>query len=110
MKEYWNDLTSGQKTKLILKILLGILAFIFAIRNWQSTPVVLLFFEMNLPLTIIIALCLAIGFAVASVFDYRKFKAKNKEISLLKSKIVHLAAPEKTDEENKQINNNDENE
>lgn len=100
MKEYWNDLSSSQKTKLIIKILLGILVLIFAIRNWQSTPVVLVFFKMNLPLTIIIVLCIAIGFAAASVFDYRKFKAKNKEISELKSKIVNLSVP-KIIEENK---------
>lgn len=98
MKEYWNDLNSGQKTKLILKITLGILALIFAIRNWQSTSVVLVFFKMNLPLTVIIVLCLAIGFALASIFDYRKFKAKNKEISELKSKVVHLSGPQTTEE------------
>jgi|TARA_R110000737_G_scaffold17480_2_gene35189 uncharacterized integral membrane protein len=98
MKEYWNDLTSGEKTKLILKIILGILVLIFAIRNWQSTPVKMVFFEMNLPLTIIIVLCLGIGFALASVFDYRKFKIKNKEITDLKSKIANLTAPKTTEE------------
>jgi uncharacterized integral membrane protein len=98
MKEYWNDLTASQKTKLILKIILGLLAIIFAVRNWQSTPVVLVFFKMNLPLTIIIVLCLGIGFALASVFDYRKFKIKNKEITELKSRIANLTAIKETEE------------
>jgi uncharacterized integral membrane protein len=90
MKEYWNDLSSAQKTKLVLKIILGLLAVIFAVRNWEMTEVVLVFFKMKLPLTIIIILCVFIGFALASIFDYRKFRLKNKEIDELKTKITNF--------------------
>ncbi|MFA7273463.1 MAG: LapA family protein [Crocinitomicaceae bacterium] len=93
MKEYWTDLTSGQKTKLVLKIVLGLFALIFAVRNWQSTEVVLIFFKVNMPLTVLILACLAIGFALASLFDYRKFKAKDKEITDLKEKMKTLLNP-----------------
>lgn len=92
MKEYWNELNTNGKIKLIFKVLLAIMALIFAIRNWESTPVILVFFKMNLPLTIIILLSLAIGFALASLFDYRKFKEKNKEIGELKSKISNFSS------------------
>lgn len=88
MKEYWNDLTKGQKTKLILKIVLGLLALTFAIRNWQSVQVIVVFFSMKIPLTLVIVLSGIIGFAMASLFDYRKFKKKNTEIAELKSKIT----------------------
>ncbi len=90
MKEYWNDLSSSQKTKLIFKLILGLFALIFAIRNWQNTEVVLVFFKMQLPLTIIIVLCVAVGFALASLFDYKKFRVKNKEIEELKIKFENL--------------------
>ncbi len=88
MKEYWNDLTNGQKTKLILKIVLVILALIFAIRNWQSVNVHFVFFSSQIPITLIIVLSGAIGFGMASIFDYRKFKVKNKEITELKTKLT----------------------
>ena len=98
MKEYWLDMSSSQKIKLIFKIILGLFALIFAVRNWQLTEVVLVFFKMKLPLTIIIVLCVAVGFALASLFDYRKFKLKNKEIDELKLKITNLILT-KTNEE-----------
>lgn len=90
MKEYWNNLTSGQKSKLIMKIVLGLFALIFAIRNWQSVPVIWVFFKTQIPLTLVIVLCIGIGFAVSSLFDHRKFKAKDKEIADLKTKISSL--------------------
>jgi uncharacterized integral membrane protein len=93
MKEYWTDLTSGQKTKLVLKIILGLFALIFAVRNWQSTEVVLIFFKVNMPLTVLILASLAIGFALASLFDYRKLKAKDKAISELKEQMKTLLNP-----------------
>ncbi len=88
MKEYWNNLNATQKTKLVLKILVGLLALIFAIRNWQSVEVILVFFSMKIPLTLVILMCVGIGFALASVFDYRKFRAKNKERLELKQKLM----------------------
>jgi uncharacterized integral membrane protein len=90
MNEYWNNLTSGQKSKLVMKVMIGLLAFIFAIRNWQSVPVILVFFKTQIPLTLVIILCVGIGFAVSSLFDHRKFKAKDKEITDLKTKIASM--------------------
>lgn len=91
MKEYWNNLSTGKKIRLIINVLLGLFAMIFAIRNWQSTEVILVFIKMKLPLTLIILLCLAIGFGLASLFDYKKFKKRDKEISQLKERITQLS-------------------
>lgn len=88
MKEYWKNLNTSQKTKLVLKILVGLLALIFAIRNWQSVEVIFVFFSMKIPLTLVIIMCVGIGFALASVFDYRKFREKDKEILELKQKLM----------------------
>lgn len=90
MKDYWKSLSTGRKIRLVANIVLGILALIFAIRNWQSTEVILVFIKMKLPLTLIILVCLAIGFGLASLFDYKKFKKKDQEISGLKSRIEQL--------------------
>jgi len=98
MKEYWNDLSSAQKIKLVLRIILGLLALIFAVQNWQMTEVVLVFYKIPLPLTIIIVLCVTVGFALASIFDYRKFKLKNKEIEDLKTKITNLGVSENAED------------
>ncbi|MDB0062834.1 LapA family protein [Crocinitomicaceae bacterium] len=88
MIEYWNELSTGQKTKLILKIVVGILALLFAVQNWQSVSFSLVFFRFNIPGTVLILICIGIGFGLASIFDYKKFKVKNKEITELKSKLL----------------------
>ncbi len=93
MKEYWNDLSGGQKTKLILKIILGIFALTFVLRNWQSVTVIPVFFKIQMPLTLVILLSIGIGFALSSIFDYKKFKIKNKEIADLKAKLLPPEEP-----------------
>lgn len=90
MKDYWNGLTSGQKIKLVLTVVLGLFGLIFAVRNWQETEVILVFFKAKMPLTMIILLSAIVGFAFASVFDYRKFKKKDAEIKTLKSELTNL--------------------
>lgn len=100
MKEHWNSLNGTQKAKLIFKIILIIFAIIFVIRNWQDVEVIPIFLKVQMPLTLVILFSMGVGFAVASLFDYRKFKAKNKEIEELKAKLPALEEP-KNENQNK---------
>ena len=87
MKEYWNNLSTGKKIRLIITMVLVICAIIFAARNWRDTEVIMVFFRMKMPLTLIIVLSGAIGFATASLFDYRKFRKRDAEIKRLNEKL-----------------------
>jgi putative membrane protein len=87
LKAYWDSLSGFGKFKFVLKIILVILAMLFAIFNWQSVEVDLVFLKINLPVTVLILMCIVIGFILSSVFDYRRFKKKDKEIADLKKQI-----------------------
>jgi len=87
MKDYWNNLTLSRKIRLIITVVLGLCAIIFAARNWRETEVILVFFKIRMPLTLVILLSAVAGFAVASLFDYRKFKMRDTEIVKLKKQL-----------------------
>ena len=93
-KEYWEKLSSIEKLKFVLKIIFGLIAFLFAVFNWQTVELHLVFGKVNLPLTILIILCFAIGFFLSSLFDYRRFKKKNNEIEKLQREIEKLKSKE----------------
>lgn len=90
LKAYWENLTTMGKVKFVSKIILGIIAFLFAVFNWQSTELHLVFLKLELPLTILILICVAIGFVLSSVFDYKRFKKKDEEIASLKKELESL--------------------
>ena len=77
-----------QKVKYIISAIAGFLVLIFAIVNWKSINVNLLVTTVRIPVTLLIILSLAGGFGLATLFDYRKFKKKNKEIKSLKSQLT----------------------
>lgn len=87
MKEWWDGLTSSQKIKYIISAIAGILVLIFAIVNWKMVNVNLLITTVRIPITLLIVLSLAGGFGLATLFDYRKFKKKDKEIKSLKAQL-----------------------
>ena len=87
MKEYWNELKRAQKIKYIISAIAGILVILFAILNWKSTDVHLLITKVRIPKTLLIVMSLAGGFGLATLFDYRKFKKKDKEIKALKEQV-----------------------
>jgi len=92
MKDYWQDLTTGQKIKLVVTILLIIISLIFVVRNWQPTEVFFVFFSMYIPLTLIILVSGGIGFAAASLFRLKKDKKFKDEIKILNTKLnIHEA-------------------
>lgn len=93
-KEYWEKLSSVEKLKFVLKIIFGLIAILFAVFNWQTIELHLVFGKVYLPLTILIILCFAIGFFFSSIFDYRRFKKKNNEIEKLQREIEKLKAKE----------------
>lgn len=88
MKEYWAGLTTAQKTKYIVSGVAGILVLIFAIQNWKLTEVHLLFATVRVPKTLLIVISIAGGFGLATLFDYRKFRKKDKEIQSLKNRLT----------------------
>ena len=87
MQEFWQGLTTAQKTKYIISMIAVILGLIFAIINWNSTEVHLLVTRVKIPITLLIFMCMGAGYGLATLFDYRKYKAKNKEISSLKAQL-----------------------
>lgn len=87
MKEWWQGLKSQQKMKYIISGVAGLLVLIFAIVNWKSINVNLLITTVRIPITLLIILSLAGGFGLATLFDYRKFRKKDKEIKSLKSQL-----------------------
>jgi uncharacterized integral membrane protein len=87
LKEYWEGLTLGQKIKFIAKIVLVLFAILFAVFNWQTVELHLIFAKVSMPLTVLIVLCFAIGLILSSIFDYRRFKKKDKEIQELKKML-----------------------
>lgn len=87
MKEYWQGLTTGQKTKYIISGISGILIIIFAILNWEATEVHFIITKIRISKTLLIVLSIAGGFGLATLFDYRKFKKKDREIRELKSQL-----------------------
>jgi uncharacterized integral membrane protein len=93
LKAYWDSLSLPGKIKFILKIILIILALLFTVFNWQSIDVHLVFGKIHLPLTVLIVLCIAIGFVLSSIFDYRRFKKKDLEIEQLKKQLSQPEAP-----------------
>ena len=94
MKEWWDGLSSSQKLKYIISAVSGILVLIFAIVNWKSIPVNFLVVKVNIPTTLLIILSLAGGFGLATLFDYRKFRKKDKEITALKTQLKMRDAEE----------------
>lgn len=88
LKAYWDSLNTVGKVKFVLKIILIILALLFTIFNWQSVEVHMVFGKVYLPLTLLIVLCIAIGFILSSIFDYRRFKKKDQEIDALKKQLI----------------------
>ena len=89
-KEFWLTLTPWRKFKLIMIVLLVIYIVIFAIMNWKSQELNFVFFQLELPMTLLISICLISGYLSSTLFDYRKYKIKEKEINELKAKITAL--------------------
>lgn len=98
MKEFWLMLTPWKKFKLIFSTLIAIFIISFAIINWQETEINFIFFKLKISITLLIIVCLLAGYLSSSLFDYRKYKIKEREILRLKDKIKALESEQKTAE------------
>jgi putative membrane protein len=87
LKEYWESLSGMGKARFVGKIILMILAILFAVLNWQSVELHLVFARITIPLTLLIVLCVVVGLIISSIFDYRRFKKKDQEIKRLKKEL-----------------------
>jgi uncharacterized integral membrane protein len=86
MKEYWNNLKSAEKAKLIVFGILGVIVLVFAIRNWQSIDLHIFLTTISIPTTLLILLSMLAGYGVSKFTNIRKFRALKKEIKILKKK------------------------
>ncbi len=90
MKEVWMLLTPWKKFKLIMSLLLIAYVVIFAIINWQFQSLNFIFFKLEIPMTLLVFVCLGVGYLFSTLFDYKKFKAKDAEIERLSNRIKEL--------------------
>ena len=90
MKDYWLGLTPWKKLKFVISLLVGIFAIVFAVVNWQETPINFVFFEITISTTLLIVICLFAGYIVSNLLEFRRFKDKDLEIRRLKQQIEEL--------------------
>jgi uncharacterized integral membrane protein len=90
MAEYWHSLSTVNKIKFVLSILLGILGVVFATLNWTEQEVHLLVTKAKMPLTLLIIFSIVVGYALSFVFSYRKFRTKDREIEALKRELEEM--------------------
>lgn len=90
MSEYWENLTTGKKVRLILVVILAIFIITFAVVNWQESVINFIFFRLKIPITLLIIICATIGYLISSLFEYRHYSAKVKEINALNEEIKRL--------------------
>ena len=90
MGEYWESLSGLKKIKLIATIVLSIFVITFAIVNWQEIEVEFIFFRLKISVTLLIIICLAVGYLISSLFDYKYYNQKQKELLALQSELAEL--------------------
>ncbi len=87
MKEYWDSLTTGKKAKLIFTFLLCVLVLVFAFQNWEAGQLRLVFYTIEIPITLLILISIFIGYSLGLIYMQKKVMNKEKEIKELKSKL-----------------------
>lgn len=90
MSEYWESLSGLKKVKLIATIILSIFVITFAIVNWQEIEVEFIFFRLKMYVTLLIIICLSLGYLIASLFEYKYYNQKQKEVLALQAELTEL--------------------
>ena len=100
MGEYWGSLSGLKKVKLIATIILSVFVVIFAIVNWQEIEVEFIFFRLKMYVTLLIIICLSLGYLISSLFEYKYYNQKQKEVLALQAELAELKKrfPEMDDE------------
>jgi uncharacterized integral membrane protein len=90
MGDYWESLSGLKKVKLIATIILSIFVITFAIVNWQEIEVEFIFFRVKMYITLLVIICLSLGYLISSLFEYKYYNQKQKEISALQAELAEL--------------------
>ncbi len=87
MQDYWSKLSFIAKVRFVLTLLIGTVGIVFATLNWKEEQVHLIFAVKKVPLSLLVILSIASGYAICSIFNGRKLKAKDDEIESLKNRL-----------------------
>jgi len=110
LKEFWNELSYQEKIKYIALTVAGLIVLLFAIFNWQSTVLHLIFGKVEVPLTILILVSMLGGYAFAGLSNFKKHRKKDKEIKSLKKKIQRGKSSARTDKKESSTSKEESNE
>lgn len=92
MSDYWERMSTWQKTKAIISVVVLVFIVIFSIINWESRQINFVFGRVNVPLTLIIVICLLVGYSLSSFNEYKYYNRKVKEVSDLEARVKELEA------------------
>ncbi len=95
MSDYWKSLSNWKKIKLVISLICLVLIVIFSFQNWESGDLRLVFFSIRIPITLLIAISLFIGYTLAIVYNHKKISDKDQEIRELKSRIKDFMTDKK---------------
>ena len=100
MGEYWESLSGLKKVKLIATVILSVFVVVFAIVNWQEIEVEFIFFRLKIYVTLLIVICISLGYLISSLFEYKYYNKKQREVLALQSELAVLKKryPEMDDE------------
>ena len=87
MRDYWKTLTILKKIKFLISIILFIFMILFIFQNWKDEKINMLFFDMYVPLSLVIGISFFIGYSMSSLFNYKEINSKDKELKSLKDSI-----------------------
>jgi uncharacterized integral membrane protein len=90
MGEYWESLSGFKKVKFILTIILSIFIITFAVVNWKEIEVEFIFFRLKMYVTLLIINCLLLGYLISSLFEYKYYNQKQKEVLVLQAELAEL--------------------
>jgi uncharacterized integral membrane protein len=90
MGEYWESLSGLKKVKLVATIILSVFVITFAIVNWQEIEVEFIFFRLKMYVTLLIVVCLSLGYLISSLFEYKYYNEKQKEVLALQAELAEL--------------------
>ena len=90
MGEYWESLSGLKKVKLIATVILSVFVVVFAIVNWQEIEVEFIFFRLKIYVTLLIVICISLGYLISSLFEYKYYNQKQREVLALQSELAVL--------------------
>jgi uncharacterized integral membrane protein len=87
MQELWSKLSLAGKLRFVLTLIVGIIGVVFATLNWTEQEVHLIFAVKKVPLSLLIVISIASGYAICSLIKARVIRGKDDEIKRLKEKL-----------------------